>query len=87
MSEALSYLRHAETGAGDIEFRLMSRADEAAVLALGQKPPAHDLLFLPRSISHPKVLPAWINEIEPGQIKSQPVVKGDGRGLSQRRAV
>ena len=35
MSETRSYPRHAKTDAGDIEFRLMSRADEAAVLAFG----------------------------------------------------
>ena len=29
MSETRSYPRHAKTDAGDIEFRLMSRADEA----------------------------------------------------------
>ena len=36
MSEIRSYPRHVNTDAGEIEFRLMSRADEAAVLAFGQ---------------------------------------------------
>ena len=76
MSETRSYPRHAKTDAGDIEFRLMSRADEQAVLAFAQKLPTHDLLFLPRNISQPKVLSAWINEIERGQIKSLLAVKG-----------
>jgi hypothetical protein len=58
MSETRSYPQHAKTDAGDIEFRLMSRADEAAVLDFAQKLPAHDLLFLPRNISQPKVLSA-----------------------------
>jgi RimJ/RimL family protein N-acetyltransferase len=70
MSEQRSYPRRIRTDAGDIEFRLMSRADEAAVLAFAQKLPAHDLLFLPRNISQPKVLTAWINEIERGAITS-----------------
>ena len=70
MSEQRSYPRHIKTDAGDVEFRLMSRADEAAVLAFAQKLPTHDLLFLPRNISQPKVLSAWINEIERGDIKS-----------------
>ena len=70
MSEARSYPRHAKTDAGDIEFRLMSRADEAAVLDFAQKLPTHDLLFLPRNISQPKVLSAWIQEIERGDITS-----------------
>ena len=32
MSEARSYPRRAKTDAGEIEFRMMGRADEAAVL-------------------------------------------------------
>src|SRR6202051_1651232 len=76
MSETRSYPRHVKTDAGEIEFRLMARADEAAVLAFAQKLPTHDLLFLPRNISQPKVLSAWINEIERGAIKSLLAVKG-----------
>jgi len=78
MSEARSYPRHTKTDAGEIEFRLMSRADEAAVLDFAQKLPTHDLLFLPRNISEPKVLSAWINEIERGDITSLLAVK-DGK--------
>ena len=70
MSDTRSYPRQVKTDAGEIEFRLMSRADEAAVLAFAQKLPTHDLLFLPRNISQPKVLSAWINEIERGDRKS-----------------
>ena len=70
MSEARPYPRHAKTDAGEIEFRLMSRADEGAVLEFAKKLPTHDLLFLPRNISEPKVLSAWINEIERGAITS-----------------
>ena len=83
MSDKRTYPRHVKTDAGEIEFRLMSRADEAAVLAFAQKLPTHDLLFLPRNISQPKVLSAWINEIERGDITSllairQGVVVGCG---------
>jgi RimJ/RimL family protein N-acetyltransferase len=70
MSGTRSYPRHVKTDAGDIEFRLMTRADEPAVLTFAQKLPTHDLLFLPRNISEPKVLSAWINEIERGDIVS-----------------
>src|SRR3954464_5134978 len=69
-SETRSYPRHVKTEAGDIEFRLMSAADEAAVLEFAQKLPSHDLLFLPRNISEPKVLSAWVKEIERGAITS-----------------
>jgi RimJ/RimL family protein N-acetyltransferase len=69
-SETRAYPRRVTTEAGEIEFRLMSPADEAAVLAFAQKLPVHDLLFLPRDISEPKVLTAWIKEIERGAITS-----------------
>jgi N-acetylglutamate synthase-like GNAT family acetyltransferase len=69
-SETRSYPRRVATEAGEVEFRLMSPADEAAVLAFAQKLPVHDLLFLPRDISEPKVLAAWIKEIERGAITS-----------------
>jgi len=70
MSETRNYPRRVATEAGEIEFRLMRRADEAAVLAFAKALPTHDLLFLPRNISQPKVLSAWINEIERGDITS-----------------
>jgi N-acetylglutamate synthase-like GNAT family acetyltransferase len=77
-TETRSYPRCVPTDAGEIEFRLMSPADEAAVLAFAQKLPVHDLLFLPRDISEPKVLAAWIKEIERGAITSLLAVK-EGR--------
>jgi hypothetical protein len=78
MSETRSYPRHANTDAGEIEFRLMSRADEATVLDFAKALPTHDLLFLPRNISQPKVLSAWVHEIERGDITSLLAVK-DGK--------
>jgi GNAT superfamily N-acetyltransferase len=69
-SESRSYPLHVATEAGDIEFRMMAPADEAAVLAFARALPTHDLLFLPRNISEPKVLSAWIKEIERGSIIS-----------------
>jgi GNAT superfamily N-acetyltransferase len=74
-SEIRSYPLHVATEAGDIEFRMMAPADEAAVLAFAQALPTHDLLFLPRNISEPKVLSAWIKEIERGSIISLLAVK------------
>jgi RimJ/RimL family protein N-acetyltransferase len=78
MTDTHSYPRHVTTDAGDIEFHLMTRADEAAVLDFARNLPTHDLLFLPRNISEPKVLSAWINEIERGAITSLLAVK-DGK--------
>ena len=73
-----SYPLHIKTDAGDIEFRMMEAADEAAVLEFAQALPMHDLLFLPRNISEPKVLGAWIKEIERGSILSLLAVKSGG---------
>jgi GNAT superfamily N-acetyltransferase len=39
--------------------------------------PTHDLLFLPRNISEPKVLSAWIKEIERGVITSLLALQAD----------
>jgi RimJ/RimL family protein N-acetyltransferase len=75
MSETRTYPRYVKTDSGDIEVRLMARADEAAVLDFAQALPTHDLLFLPRNISQPKVLSAWIGEIERGAITSILAVK------------
>jgi RimJ/RimL family protein N-acetyltransferase len=48
------------------------------VLDFAKALPTHDLLFLPRNISQPKVLSAWIHEIERGDITSLLAVK-DGK--------
>ena len=76
-SETRFYPRRVATEGGEIEFRLMSLADEAAVLDFAQKLPVHGLLFLPRNISEPKVLAAWIKEIERGAITSLLAVRAD----------
>lgn len=78
MSDKRSYPRTVTCDAGAVEFRHMTQADEDAVLAFARNLPAHDLLFLPRNISEPKVLSAWIKEIERGAIVSLLAVK-DGR--------
>lgn len=59
-----------ETDEGPVVVRMMTPADEAAVLAFAGGLPAHDLLFLPRDISNPKVMRAWVREIEAGGMES-----------------
>ncbi len=76
-SELRSYPRQVVTEAGPIEFRLMGAADEAAVLDFARALPVHDLLFLPRNITEPKVLTAWVREIERGTITSLLAWKDD----------
>jgi RimJ/RimL family protein N-acetyltransferase len=62
---------------GTIELRLMSAADEGRVLAFAQGLPTHDLLFLPRDITQPKVLAAWVRAIEGGSMTTLLAVQGD----------
>ena len=55
-----TYPRSVACEGGDVEVRPMTPADEAAVLAFAQRLAPHDLLFLRRDISQPKVVAAWI---------------------------
>jgi L-amino acid N-acyltransferase YncA len=48
----------------------MAPRHEAAVLGLTQSLPPHDLLFLRRDISQPKVVAAWAQAIADGRIES-----------------
>nr|WP_236000059.1 GNAT family N-acetyltransferase [Bradyrhizobium uaiense] len=70
-----SYPRRVNFESGDVEFRLMGPADEVATLKFARALAVHDMLFLPRNISEPKVLSAWIKEIERGSIVSLLAVK------------
>lgn len=77
-TEVRNYPRKITTEGGEIEFRHMTPADEAAVLAFARKLPVHDLLFLPRNISEPKVMSAWAKELDRGTIVSLLALK-DGQ--------
>ena len=60
-----------------IELRAMSGADEAAVIAFAEAVSTHDLLFLARDITHPKVVKAWIRDIEADTITTLLAWRGD----------
>ena len=49
---------------------LTGTADQEEVLAFSRTLPAHDLLFLKRDIQEPKVISAWMQSIEDGEIAS-----------------
>ena len=67
-------LPHAD---GEIALRRMDAADAGAVLAFAQALPTHDLLFLPRDITQPKVMDAWVRAIARGDIDSVLAVRDD----------
>ena len=69
-SRTASYPREVPGDGEPISLRLMGPDDREAVLAFARELPAHDLLFLPRDISQPKVLDAWLREIERGAMTS-----------------
>jgi L-amino acid N-acyltransferase YncA len=73
-----AYPRTVAAGGGEVELRFMRAGDEAAVLAFARELPAHDLLFLPRDITHPKVLAAWVSEIERGALTTLLALRGGG---------
>ena len=71
-----TYPRSVACDGGDVEVRPMAPADEAAVLAFAQRLAPHDLLFLRRDISHPKVVAAWMQAIADGRLHSLAVREG-----------
>jgi RimJ/RimL family protein N-acetyltransferase len=78
MQAAATYPRTIDSAKGPIELRFMSPADRDAVLAFAQALPVHDLLFLPRDISQPKVLDAWVRELDRDALTTLLAVR-DGR--------
>lgn len=76
MSNTRNYPRTVATGGGDVTLRLLTPADEAAVLAFAQKLSAHDLLFLRRDISQPKVVAAWMEATRLDRIHTVLALRG-----------
>ena len=76
MSDKRTYPRTIERPGGDVELRLMTPDDGAAVLAFAQKLSAHDLLFLRRDISQPKVVAAWTEATRAGRIVTVLATRG-----------
>jgi RimJ/RimL family protein N-acetyltransferase len=70
------YPRTVEADGGAFELRFMRAGDEQAVLAFARALPPHDLLFLPRDITQPKVLGAWVHELERGTLTSLLAFRG-----------
>lgn len=78
MSDVSSrYPRTVPYGDSEVLLRLMTADDEARVLDFARSLPSHDLLFLRRDITQPKVLSAWVNEIAAGSITSLLALEGD----------
>jgi len=70
MSDSTRYPRTVEIKDGTASLDLMTPAAEDEVLAFANNLPPHDLLFLRRDITEPKVLSAWARQLETGEITS-----------------
>lgn len=70
MTESKRYPRDVEIKDGTVTLDLMLPTAEAEVLAFAKTLPPHDLLFLRRDITEPKVLAAWAKQIESSEITS-----------------
>ncbi|BAT61365.1 acetyltransferase GNAT family protein [Variibacter gotjawalensis] len=77
MTTERSYPRPLEYAGRTATLRYMTGDDEAAVLKFARTLPTHDLLFLPRDITQPKVLAAWASEVERGALTTLLAVDGD----------
>ena len=70
MTDSTRYPREVAIRDGKVILTLMTAADEADVLAFAGTLPTHDLLFLRRDITEPRVLAAWVSQLETGEITS-----------------
>jgi RimJ/RimL family protein N-acetyltransferase len=74
--EVRSYPRSIRTEDGAVEVRPLQAADSVKLMAFVRGLPQHDLLFLPRDISQAKVLNAWVQANERGQLSTLVANKG-----------
>ncbi|MEP7300381.1 MAG: GNAT family N-acetyltransferase [Caldimonas sp.] len=65
-----SYPRTVACGDSQVEIVHMTGGDRAALVAFIATLPAHDLLFVPRDLGHPKVVDAWMRSLDSGELTS-----------------
>lgn len=72
-----TYPRRIACGDTQIEVVRMTSVDRAALVAFVADLPPHDLLFVPRDITHPKVIDAWMRALDAGDVTSLLARDGD----------
>jgi len=65
-----AYPRRHLIGDATVEIDLLAPSEGAEVARFVQKLPTHDLLFVRRDLSHPKVVSAWLDAVAEGSITS-----------------
>jgi RimJ/RimL family protein N-acetyltransferase len=78
MNASIQWPRTVSVNDAPITIRLMDANDAEAVLAFARALPPHDLLFLQRDIRNPRVVAAWIEQIERGLIRSLLAIGPEG---------
>ena len=63
-------------GDDELVLRLMNAADEQAILAFARDLPAHDLLYVQRDVSNPKVVAAWVRAVDDGTATTVVALRG-----------
>jgi RimJ/RimL family protein N-acetyltransferase len=71
------YPKTVEIGGGAVSLREMRGADEKDMLDFARSLPTHDLLFVRRDITNPKVVAAWVDAIRAGTIWTVLALKGE----------
>lgn len=71
------YPRYLALDGTQVEFRLMKPEDAPALTAFIDTLPVHDLLFVRRNLSHPKVIAAWLTAL--GKQVTSLVAVADGQ--------
>lgn len=71
------YPRSLSCNASTVVIRLMTAADGPALSAFVQTLSSRDLLFVRRDITHPKVIMAWLQALEQGNVTSLVAYDGD----------
>lgn len=66
-----------ETSDGPVTIRPFARDDAAEVARFANDLPEHDLLFLSRDLRHARVIEAWREAVERGEIESLIAVAGE----------
>jgi N-acetylglutamate synthase-like GNAT family acetyltransferase len=77
MTTTRSYPITIATDDGDLQLRRLRETDAEALLAFTNRLSSHDLLFLRRDISQPKVVAAWIEAERAGRITTLLATRGE----------
>lgn len=66
MNSNSRYPKSVSLDSDEVEFRQMASEDEQATLEFARSLPPHDLLYVQRDITNPKVVAAWLQAVADG---------------------